>query len=258
MRIRVFLPFLLIAGLTGAGLAEAKRVRSDEWRRLPSGVEFRVAELPLEDFPITVSMVRFDPTRQRLRVVSEQPEGLRASEAGESGSVAAAVNANLSDGDNCSIGWVVAAAEELGRLRRNLGGTLIVKDDGSTEIWRARYVPHDPPPVEAVQAGDLLVFERFADPSLPPGLSRRSFIGTDPQGRVVIGVTSGPVHGSELARFLAKRESSGGVGLERVLEFGDGPAAQLFVSGADSQGGDLVTPEASAVPVLLVVEPRRR
>jgi hypothetical protein len=107
-----------------------------------------------------------------------------------------------------------------------------------------------------VQGGDLLVFEGFANPTLRGGLSRRSFAGTDKEGRVVLGLTSGPVWPRELSRFLARKEAQGGPELVAALAFELGPAAQLFVRAAHSDGESFVTQEAEPVPVSLVVEKR--
>jgi len=259
MRSRLFPPVLLIAslvGLTVSAVAEEAATDPVVWQRLPSGLEFRVAKAPLEDWPLSIALVRFDPKAFRLRVAAEQPQGALAADFEERQAVLAAVNANFANGDGCAVGWVIADSEELGRLRRNLGGVLVVLADGTTTVRRSLHVPLDPAPVDAVQAGGLLTMEGMATPSLRMGLARRSFAGTDREGRVVLGVTSDPMHASELARFLSRKESAGGAGLVTVLSFAEGQASQLFVREALSGDGDFSTTDAKPVPIFLVVEKR--
>jgi uncharacterized protein YigE (DUF2233 family) len=102
---------------------------------------------------------------------------------------------------------------------------------------------------QAVQSSPRLVVgglvKRFR-----PHTARRTAVGIDRQGRVIIAVTTGPCGLAELAQLLSQPESRGGVGCVDALNLDGGPSTQLD---ADVAGSAVTVAGGTPVPTALLV-----
>ena len=204
--------------------------------------------------PAWAVLVRIDPRSHRLRVLAS-PTGeasLRAAAVARSQGAWAVVNGGFFDSGGRSIGWLVSDGRELSPVRTEGWGVFYVRDDGTPAILhasRARGVLAR----QAVQAGPRLVVGGRVN-RLEPQLARRSFVGIDDTGRIVLGCTGPfPVGAVALATFLATPTTRGGLGLVHALNLDGGSSAQMFVRRPG--GEDISLPGGVAVPNVLAVFP---
>lgn len=103
-----------------------------------------------------------------------------------------------------------------------------------------------------IQAGPRLVTQGRV-PKLKNESSPKSLVGIDDQGLVWL-IATGPVEISQLARWLAKSASDGGLGLPHALNLDGGSSTQLYLKAGKQE---VSIPGLSWVPVGLGVFPRR-
>lgn len=223
------------------------------WTTLATGLEMR--HIAAEGESASLRLVRVPRQGFRVRVV--HGKDLFAARYAPEPGVVAALNANFFDKEGKALGWVVADGREVSPVGRSGWGVLRVLVDGRPEILRAAAVRAVPSTRQAVQAGPLLVVSGAPNRKLKRQRARRSFVGIDGEGRLVLGSTGlESFEARRLARLLAAPESEGGAELEWALNLDGGSSAQAFVRGGGADGADWIAPSFIAVPVLLVVERR--
>ena len=195
-------------------------------------------------------LVRVDLARFAVRLVPAGGAPLTAPAAMAQLDGAAAINGGFFDEAGRAIGWVVSDGREISPPSRRGWAALALRKD------RAEIVPAATADargvIQAVQAGPRLVTGGRPNARLKAQTARRSFVGVDAAGRLVLGCT-GPsaVDAGVLARFLATPEADGGVGLVDALNLDGGGSSQLHVRGVP--GGDIALPGVPVANVLVVV-----
>lgn len=252
------LALVLGLGLGAPGRGAAEPTAPPPWRHLDSGLELRVqgADALHPDWPPFVLLVRLDPAAHRLAVLVPPPETPdRADGAGRDAGALAVINGGFFDAAGRPLGWLVADGRPVSPLAPKGWGVFVVPEAGAPLIVAAGAVPEGLVPREALQAGPRLVVAGRPN-RLKAQVARRSFVGLDGVGRLVLGSTGLlPAGARGLAAFLAEPEERGGAGLVEALALDGGSSAQLWVRGAGEDGSDLVVPGGVAVPSLLAVLP---
>lgn len=209
------------------------------WRALPSGLQVRTLQaIPSPELPVEAWLVRLDSGRHELRALvpgaggpgdPAAPSPRLASLLGPEVGALAVLNASYFDERGRPLGLLVEDGRMLSRANER-GWAWAAISSGRLVLRQAR--EEVPPGVtQAVQAGPLLVRAGAALPSSSPRRARRSFLGSDASGRIVLGATNGSLLLGELAALLARPESEGGAGLVEAINLDGGSSSQLWIAG---------------------------
>ena len=101
----------------------------------------------------------------------------------------------------------------------------------------------------AVECGPRLVVDG-SPLTFKPGVHRRTVIGHDRQGRVLLLVTAGVIGLADLAAFLARPEAQGGLGAIAALNLDGGSSTMLDL---DHSAASVTVPAPVRVPIGLGV-----
>lgn len=217
--------------------AAAAGPTAEAWKLLRPGLEHRSLPPSPPQRPFGLDLLRVDLRRFRLVAADARRtpgrkharvEVLRREHDG-----VAAVNGTFFDPADRPLGLLVDAGVQLNPLRRADWGVFWV--DGGvarvvhTSTWRARHA-HGALPEFALQVGPRLL-DAGRPLRLKRQLARRTVLGVDPSGRVVLGVTTaGLAESNALARLAATAEERGGLGWRDGLMLDGGPSTQLDVA----------------------------
>lgn len=223
---------------------------SDGWRTLQEGLAARTFT-PFNNLLGQVIALRIDPTRFMFKAHYRPAQPLLLDAWHESlDAPTVMINANFFDGSGYALGLVVSDGEFYGQSYVGRGGMFAVQND----FPRVRSLIAEPYGGEwleqAVQGFPMLVLNGEAVYSTTgrDNASRRTVIGQDSQGRIVIVVT--PLLGlslTDISRFLADEPA---LDLVTALNLDGGGSSLLYAP----EG--LRIDSFDAVPVVLAVYPR--
>lgn len=185
----------------------------------PSGVDHQVVRTA---GGVDVHVLRLSLDEVELRLLSPAPgsQGARVSAMGAAAGAILAVNASYFLADYTPLGLLVSGGRVLQKPRKVDWGVFFVRD-GHASLVHVRDVPDTAGMEFAVQAGPRLVVD--GQPTrLKPQRARRTMIGVDAQGRVVLAVSALPLLLSEAAEFLVSQ------GVVSALNLDGGPSSQLY------------------------------
>jgi uncharacterized protein YigE (DUF2233 family) len=208
------------------------------WRSILKGVEFRriVMERAEPGYIVDLKLLRFDSHRIVPKILSAEQFQLKAANAktfGEKSGALAAINANYFDEKGRPLAYLKTADKEINRtVSRHALYTGIFGRREAAPFVTHRDGFHPVDASEALQSGPLLLHNN-APVEILSGLgryARRSVIGIDKEGRVIIGVTDTVVGGLSFAE-LQELFSQARWQLEtpNLLNLDGGGSAQLYV-----------------------------
>ncbi len=151
---------------------------------------------------------------------------------------------------------VINGEENARRFDWDKSGLIMIDEKGFEIRDTAKSVPNIASLQNAAQSYPFLIRDGAPAVSEDSGLTaRRSFIGTDKDGRVWIGILpNGELSLYELARRLAELEIS----WEHVLNLDGGPSSGLFVRKPYQRAMDAIAfPSYTGVPNVVVIEERQ-
>ncbi len=204
-------PLIAVAALLGGCAAPAEAVitpPSSVWETLAPGLERRFYR-PGGDYTLTQFVaLRIDPALYQFRVHYRPgaPLSLADWRAALPGAVAF-VNANFFDAQNQALGLVVADGTVYGQAYQGMGGMLQVQN-GGVRVRSTILEPYMGEALEqAAQAFPMLISNGSASFDNPQSdrASRRTVVGQDAQGRIILMATSSLVGMKlvDLSGFLA-------------------------------------------------------
>ena len=245
----------LVALLAGAGRAAGD---STGWRTLAAGLEYRAIPLGSLSFP-DLHQDRLDPQRFRLGLSVASDAGARAStvqalrlQAG----AAVAVNGSYFDGEGRPLGYL----KDGGRLLvpdvatgSAFTGVLCVRPDGARILHRDSFQPGQG--LLCLQAGPRLVAEGLPVQDLCGPPRRRTGVGRDRQGRILLYATDpgGNLTLEACRDLLTGPSGRGGVDPLEVLNLDGGSSTGFSLSAGKVT---VERPAYTLVPVALVAVPR--
>ena len=215
------------------------RSRADSpWHSLPNGLQSRTLHLRSRFSPVSVEAFRAPASAFRVagNDYLTAPQWLRKTRA------RVVVNGGYFDGSGHPMGLRAGKNTSGSKLRRADWGVFWVKN-GVAHLSHTRDFPASLAPDEAIQCGPRLVVGGKVT-KLKPQWARRTGVGVDRQGRVVIAVSNGDLSLDEWARLWA---SPSGLGCTDALNMDGGPSTQLAVRGS----GELDVPGGWPVPDVL-------
>ncbi len=234
------------------GASPATSDLSAGWEVLAPGLERRLWRPSGSAFNSFVA-VRIDPARYSFRA-HYTPGGARTAAEWRDALPGAAVfvNANFFTPEDTILGLLVADGLAYGGSYAGMGGMLQVAG-GQVRVRSLIREPYQGEPLEqAVQAFPMLVLDGQAVFEFSGGdrASRRTVVGQDEQGRIVLLVSSS-LFGLTLAE-MSTALASAGFGLVNALNLDGGGSSMLGLNVA----GSALIPSFDAVPAVLAVYPR--
>jgi len=238
---------------TGPQAAPVRQAPTDRWEPLVDGLAWRRWELGGEA-PAALLAVQADPALLAIEVVplhTRAPGERTAAELVANGAALAAVNGGFfvldKQGAKQPLGLLMHAGKRSSDLRRADWGIFLIAQ-GKPRIIHCR----DPLPAgttEALQCGPRLLIDGRSPSFKAAAATRRSAIGMDDSGRVVLAATeSGALTLPQLAGALRS------LGCRWALNLDGGPSTQLSLRAGDVQTD---IPGLWAVPSAIRVRTRR-
>jgi uncharacterized protein YigE (DUF2233 family) len=227
------------------------------WKALQPGAEFRTIGMQRIDPPyaMELKLLRLDSQLIVPRVLHAgqfQLKGASAKTFAEKSGALAAINANYFDEKGRPLAYLKTQEREINRAVSKHGlytGVFGLGDAGPFVTHRDEFQPAQAG--EAVQSGPLLL-HRSASMEVVSGLgryARRSVIGIDKQGRMLIAVSDGVIGGLsfvELQELFTR--SKWQVEAIELLNLDGGGSAQLYVKSGKFEEW---LPGTSEVPVAI-------
>jgi len=219
----------------GANLAVAD---FGAWRTVQKGVEFRkiVLERSEPSYQIELKLVRFDPKAIAPRILHGrdwQLNGASSKTFAEKSGALAAINANYFDEKGRALAYLKTAEKEINRgvsKHALYTGVFGLRDGLPFVTHRDEFNPIQAS--EALQSGPLLL-QRGAPVEVMRGLgryARRSVVGVDKDGRVIVAVTDAILGGlsfAELQELFANPKAQ--LDTPDLLNLDGGGSAQLYL-----------------------------
>jgi uncharacterized protein YigE (DUF2233 family) len=233
------------------------------WRALAPGISEVEVAAPIPDrddgATFTAYAVRVDPARASFRVMWD---GLARSVADWQALTGAevVVNGGFFNGDNRPVGRLVLDGEMVGwpldpEARIGVPGLFAVLD-GQPEIYalgRSTYTPRGMRFDWAVEAYPMLLLPG-RQPAYPPrqgDAARRTVIGMDGEGRVIILIVDGAIFSlADLSRWLA----ASNLNLDVALNLDGGRSSGMAVKAGDRS---ILIPAYVPLPIVIAVDAGR-
>lgn len=218
---RRFLTFIALASLAVWGLVQF-RARGDEgWRKLDNGLELRVLERRAGISTVTITAVRAPAARVHIGT----QKLWRAPEWADKTGALAAINGGYFDNNSRPLGLRIADGKRTNAIYSRANWGVFYLRDGRAQITHTRDYKPSPRTQQALQCGPRLVVNGKPT-DLKPQWARRSGVGVDAQGRVVLAVCDGALSFDDWAALWA---SADGMGCRDALNLDGGPSTQLSV-----------------------------
>jgi len=227
-----------------------------DWREAAPGLAHAEVALKMQAIsqPVAVHLVRLDPHLWQLRVVPaslmDRPTADATAFRRALPGAVLGVNAGYFDERNRPLGLLVDRGQTLSPLRHVDHGVFAIAAGRASLVHVRDWQP--PPDLDfAVECGPRLIVDGKAL-SFKENIARRTAIGVDRRGNVVVIATADVLTLEALARFLARSEATGGPGLAYALNLDGGPSTMF-----DFERGDVRAAVRAPVEVpvgLAVVE----
>jgi len=227
------------------------------WRVIQKGVDYRkIAFLRSEpSYTLELKLLRFDPKLISARVLASSDSPSKSatvkSFAEKSGAMAA-INANYFDERGRALAYLKSGEKEINRAVSKHAlytGVFAVIDGNPTVMHRDDFAPAQA--TEALQSGPLLL-NRGAAVETMRGLgryARRTVLGTDKEGRIIIAVTDAVLGGLsfvELQELFSNPKWQ--LDTPELLNLDGGGSAQLYFKSGRLEES---VPGTSEVPVAI-------
>jgi uncharacterized protein YigE (DUF2233 family) len=223
---------------------------TDGWRVIAPGLEQR-AYIPQDEALLTMTALRIDPAQYTFRVHYRPGEALTLRDwQAQLPDAAAIINANFFDVNHAILGMLVSDGVTYGRSYGDRGGMFSVAN-GSLRIQSLIAEPYAGETLEqAVQAFPMLVYQGTPayTTSSNTRRTRRSVIGQDAQGRIILMAT--PFLGlglSDLSAYLPTLD----IGFTTAFNLDGGGSTLLHIAPSNTSIASL-----DAIPAVLAVYPK--
>lgn len=227
------------------------------WRELQKGIAFRTIALERSQpaYTVDLKLLRFDSQMIAPRVLSASDLNLPSASAkifAQKTGAIAAINASYFDDKGRPLAYLKTLGKEINRAvsKHSLyTGIFVIGESGPLVIHRDDFQPAQAS--EGLQSGPLLL-HHGATAALTGDAARyarRSVIGVDKQGHIVIGVTDAVVGGlsfTELQELFMNPRWQ--IGTTDLLNLDGGGSAQLYIKSGKFEEW---LPGTSEVPVAI-------
>jgi exopolysaccharide biosynthesis protein len=226
---------------------------SGGWQQAVEGIEWRrVQASDASGASDTMLIARVDPSRVRIRIAYDRVSPGRVGEWAGALKPLLVVNGGYFDDQGRATALVIHDGVAQGSSYEGFGGMFAVDGAGAISIRALRDQPYDPGETlaQAFQSSPMLLVEGAAQQIEDDGdRSRRTVIGLDGQGRLLLIVSSWPTFTlSGLGEWLQQS----GLDLVTALNLDGGSSTGIYLQTPDKP---LLIDSIVRVPAVLVVEP---
>ena len=218
---RRFLSLLFIGAAFYGAFSHFSASGSTGWQKLDNGLEMRVVKQRRGLSTLTVTAIRARPSQIGVGTGAL----LRANGWAQKTGAKAVVNGGYFDEVGKPLGLRIGAGKRVYKLRSGVDWGVFYIRDGRAQIRHTRDYVGSTRTKEAIQCGPRLVVNgRVTD--LKPQWARRTGIGIDGAGNVVLAVTDGEMLFDDWAKIWANK---GGLNCPNALNLDGGGSTQLYV-----------------------------
>lgn len=217
-----------------------------DFQSLQPGLEYQ--ELALAQDGITLHLLRVDLKKYSIKPIDGRNLGktsLTVKEMAQKQGAIAVINANFFDPEKKPLGLILLDGKIKNAFHPTSWWASFLTKGTQARITKVFSPEKVKGYQQGIQAGPRLIVNG-RPPKLKKEASAKSAIGIDPQGRVLLIATSGPVEIGTLANFLARSKKEGGLGLTQALNLDGGSSTQFFLKTADKE---VYLPGMTRVPV---------
>jgi len=221
-----YIKLLLIIslGLTNLSLAQALEyvplengLEYAEWQDSQGSVKLHLLRVNLNQFELRPILAKdFDKSVAGIKEYAQNSQAL------------AALNANFFDTKNKPLGLVLRDKKILNAFHPTTWWASFLVQGKRARIAKVFKKDQLGGATSGWQVGPRLVINGSV-PKLKDGLSPKSAIGIDAQGRVVLVVSEGAIEVRKLAKVLSLPKSKNGVELRNVLNLDGGKSTQFYL-----------------------------
>jgi uncharacterized protein YigE (DUF2233 family) len=240
--------FWIVAWVCGLLLSAEASAAPNDWQTIESGLSYKKITIGTGDDAIELHALKINPHHFSVKpIFSEHRVNVRTMQ--ESSHALAVINANFFDRNGEALGAVVLNGKEL-HAKKNISwwSVFCINHKGKAEIVPSQQ-DYKGLCEQAVQSGPRLAVNGQMPP-IKDEVSRKSAVGINWQGEIVI-VASGQAIGiHKLAQIFLTPENQGGLDCPDALNLDGGASSQFYMN---APGLKLTLPGFSAVPVGLGV-----
>lgn len=234
MKLKHLLPILFVLVLPAQ--CDAAPRSPYIWRQLSDGMQYATYSFELSEGERTwIHAFRIDPVKYRLDVATaaNEKEGATVQEmAGKKGALVA-INGGFFTPEHESIGLIISNKKQQNPLHNTSWWSIFYIADNKPAIVAPKDFKESGNISMALQVGPRLTIGGSV-PKLKEGLSTRSAVGIDRQGKVVLLITSG--HGitlKELAKRMGGLMFHGGFDCPDSMALDGGGSSQMYAKVGD-------------------------
>jgi exopolysaccharide biosynthesis protein len=241
-----------IERLTGTSSLPTSLPKDPDWRQIDTAMELRTLRLAAGNVATDCTITRLDPTAYRLSVKYDVQHAGTVREWFEALKPIAVINGGYFDAEGKATALVVFDGIRRGASYEGFGGMVVVNEQGGFEIRSLSRQPYESSENlrQAMQSAPMLIQPggELADLQVDQDRSRRSVIGQDRAGRIVLIACNAPTFTlNELARALHESD----LDLDRALNLDGGRSTGLYLQTVDA---NVTINSYEKVPLVLVVE----
>ena len=254
---RIILFFIIIISLTCAS-----RLEHDRTIVLDDGLSYRYLDIDSGKYPVKKSFsifyVQINPDKYEidlLRARDYKHKLMTARDFANNAQSLLVINASFFDKKLRAIGLQIKKGKRFKHVARVDGGVFYIRENQAKICHTRNYTYHKNIRL-AVQGLPRLVHNGSIIERLKNRLARRSFVGVTKDNQIILGVTmNSRAYIRDLAKILALKSESGGVGCHYALNLDGGSSTQLFMK---HNGFKLYVAGSSAVPNALGIFPKAK
>lgn len=205
----------------------------ESWKQVDRAMDLRTMRLSADSASGYVTVVRFDPNAYRVSVKYDVANAGSLREWFDALKPLAMINGGYFDEQGRATALVIFDGIRRGESYEGFGGMVVINEQGQFELRSLRQQPFDPNEniQQAMQSAPMLIQPGGQVSELQPDQdrSRRTVIGRDTQGRILLLVSDVP---SFTLPELAKALKNSDLELDAALNLDGGRSTGLFLKTA--------------------------
>lgn len=197
---------------------------ANPWKKIDEGLHYSKIK--------GVDVFQIDPKKFKFAVVTTQDYGLQTATVENLAKVSGAllaVNGGFFNPERKSLGLIVNAGKRINPLHTSPWWAIFQIQNQEASISPYRFFQLHPNIEMALQVGPRLLV-RGSIPKLKPSLARRSGIGIQKGGNVVLAVTDLEISLQDFAKLFQTSLDQGGFGCVDALNLDGGGSTQLYMN----------------------------
>lgn len=224
----------------------------EAWKQVDRSMDLRTMRLSADSVSGYVTVVRFDPNAYRVSVKYDVANAGSLKEWFNALKPLVMINGGYFDEQGRATALVIFDGIRRGESYEGFGGMVVINEQGQFELRSLRQQPFDPNEniQQAMQSAPMLIQPGGQVSELEPDQdrSRRTVIGRDTQGRILLLVSDVP---SFTLPELAKALKSSDLDLDAALNLDGGRSTGLFLK---TDAASVSIDSYEKLPLVLSVE----